>query len=171
MRDRSEADGSGETSVRGFEAAYAELAEAAARYAAVILGPRHRHVLADVLQDVWARAWSAWPPRAMERRDAWLLRIVRNRCLDEHRRSRRRPQQVEAVDDVVALDDPSSAIVAEETLRLLGSLSAPLREALWLRAVEQCSYAEIAELQDVPIGTVMSRLHAARAQLARRLEP
>ena len=65
------------------------------------------------------------------------------------------------------------AIVArvdsDRIFSLLGRLPAPLREALWLREVLDQSYAEIAALQAVPIGTVMSRLHAARRRAARIL--
>jgi RNA polymerase sigma-70 factor (ECF subfamily) len=154
---------------RAFEAAHGELAAAATRYAAAILGPQARSSLPDVLQDVWARAWAAWPPADLDRRDAWLFRIVRNRCIDEHRRARRSTIRLEDCGEIAAADDPAASARAEEALRLLGELPAPLREALWLRAVGGRSYAEIAALQDVPIGTVMSRLHAARARLAKKL--
>ena len=50
---------------------------------------------------------------------------------------------------------------------LLQRLSPPLREVLWLREVMGLSYAEIAEVQDVPVGTVMSRLHSARKRAVR----
>lgn len=150
-----------------FEAAYAELDTAVTRYAAVILGPERRPSLPDVLQDAWARAWAAWPPSDLERRDAWLFRIVRNSCLDEHRRARRSESRLDECGDIAAPDDPSTSVVADEALRLFAELPPPLREALWLRAVEDRSYAEIAALQGVPMGTVMSRLHAARKRLAR----
>jgi len=152
-----------------FEAAHAELGAAATRYAAVILGAERRSALADVMQDAWTRAWAAWPPAQMERRDAWLFRIVRNRCLDEHRRARRRTRSLDECDDLAAGDDPAASALADEALRLLAGLPRPLREALWLRAVDDRSYADIAALQDVPIGTVMSRIHAARRRLAREL--
>jgi RNA polymerase sigma-70 factor (ECF subfamily) len=154
---------------RDFEAAHAELALPLTRYAAALLGSRRSASLPDVLQDAWARAWSAWPPADATRRDAWLFRIVRNRCMDEHRRHRRWPAPDELPLDLAATDDPVSPVLAEEVLRLLGDLPVALRETLWLRAVDGRSYAEIADLQDVPIGTVMSRLHAARTRLARKL--
>lgn len=152
-----------------FEAAHAELGAAATRYAAVILGAERRAALADVMQDVWTRAWAAWPPAEMQRRDAWLFRIVRNRCVDEHRRSRRWTRSLDASDDLAAGDDPAASALADEALRLLAGLPGPMREALWLRAVDDRSYAEIAALQGVPIGTVMSRIHAARRRLSRQL--
>lgn len=172
MIERATENSNGVADRAAYEAAYRDLSEAAARYAAVILGPQQRSVLPDVLQDAWARAWAAWPPTEIERRDAWLLRIVRNRCLDEHRRGRRWAARMVEVADMAAMpaiDDPVSDALADDAMRMLGQLSPPLREALWLRAVEDRSYAEIAALQDVPIGTVMSRLHAARARLARQL--
>ncbi|HEX2063686.1 MAG TPA: sigma factor-like helix-turn-helix DNA-binding protein, partial [Acidimicrobiales bacterium] len=52
---------------------------------------------------------------------------------------------------------------------LLQKLPAPLREVLWLREVMDLSYAEIAEVQRVPVGTVMSRLHSARRKASRLL--
>lgn len=152
-----------------YETAHAELGGAATRYAAVILGAERRAALADVMQDVWTRAWAAWPPAEMERRDAWLFRIVRNRCLDEHRRARRRTRSLDECADLAAADDPEATALADEALRLLAGLPGPLREALWLRAVDDRSYADIAALQDVPIGTVMSRIHAARRRLSREL--
>ncbi len=152
-----------------FEAAHAELGAAATRYATVILGAERRSAVADVMQDAWTRAWAAWPPAEMARRDAWLFRIVRNRCLDEHRRGRRRPRSLDEHDDLAAADDPAASAVAGEALRLLAGLPAPMREALWLRAVDDRSYADIAALQGVPIGTVMSRIHAARSRLSRQL--
>jgi len=152
-----------------FEAAHAELGAAATRYAAVILGAERRSALADVMQDAWTRAWAAWPPAEMARRDAWLFRIVRNRCLDEHRRGRRRTRSLDTCDDLAAGDDPAASALADEALRLLAGLPGPMREALWLRAVDDRSYADIAALQAVPIGTVMSRIHSARRRLSREL--
>ena len=72
----------------------------------------------------------------------------------------------QAVGDRVAAG-PSEAGAAEARLlveQLLRSLSPPLRAALVLREVEGLSYEEVARVLDVPVGTVRSRLAAARAQ-------
>lgn len=67
-------------------------------------------------------------------------------------------------------DDVISAIDAGAVGEMLSELSTPLREVLWLREVMDLSYAEIADVQDVPVGTVMSRLHSARGKAARILQ-
>jgi len=75
--------------------------------------------------------------------------------------------------DLAPVPPPDEAVVTALELAsawvLLQGLSAPLREVLWLREVMDLTYAEIAEVQSVPIGTVMSRLHAARKKAARLL--
>lgn len=131
---------------------------AVTRYAGVILGQR-RSSLPDVLQDAWTRVWAAWPPPEIERRDAWLFRIVRNATVawNEHRRGRRSSVGLDELADVPAVDDPASDVVADDALRLLGTLPPALREALWLRAVEDRSYAEIA------VGRCRPRRLAGRA--------
>ena len=64
-----------------------------------------------------------------------------------------------------AVSTPCAAAVTP----VLEALSPKLREVLWLREAMDMTYAEIAEVQAVPIGTVMSRLHAARKKAARVL--
>lgn len=63
-----------------------------------------------------------------------------------------------------------SAVDAGVVGEMLDSLTPPLREVLWLREVMDLSYAEIAQVQDVPVGTVMSRLHSARSKATRYLQ-
>src|SRR5436190_10778823 len=154
-----------------FECFHQQIRTDAARYAATILGPRQFDVLDDVLQEAWSRAWRAWDDSDPERRAGWFLRIVRNCCIDHHRRGANQTtvplptDKSGSTDAVAAADEIEDAVIArgdsDRTLALLGNLSAPLREALWLREVLDLTYAEIAAMQAVPIGTVMSRLHAA----------
>jgi RNA polymerase sigma-70 factor (ECF subfamily) len=67
-------------------------------------------------------------------------------------------------------DDPEQALLKREdrarVMRLLGTLPVELRETLVLREIEELSYKEIAQITEVPIGTVMSRLWRARHMLA-----
>ena len=153
-----------------FAAFYASVGRSAARYARAVLGRAQAGELEDVLQDAWAKAWRSWPSSDPTRREAWLFRIVRNCCLDHHRRQRPNAER-----DLSEIPGPEfegpliDRLEAGAAVELLDALRPPLREALYLRAVEERSYDEIASILDIPIGTVMSRLHAARKKLAKEL--
>jgi RNA polymerase sigma-70 factor (ECF subfamily) len=111
----------------------------------------------------------------------WLFAIVRNRVRDRWRRAkiRRHESLDEGVQDLSsALEDsgtnPETSAIERERRRLLwqaiSRLDAAKREILVLRDFHDLSYAEIAQVLDIPAGTVMSRLHAARKALRHRLE-
>jgi RNA polymerase sigma-70 factor (ECF subfamily) len=107
----------------------------------------------------------------------WLLRVVTNAALDLGRRRRRRPSV--SLDELAAdtggftLEDPTRGLHGEDLRRLVGAaldrLSPPIRATFVLFAEAGLSYKEIAEAQDVPLGTVMSRLHFARQKLQKYL--
>ena len=151
-----------------FDDFYRDRAAAMRRYAVALVGPVDAD---DSCQEAWSRIWRAWDEADPERRDAWAFRIVRNCCIDRRRRAKpvaeleeSRLPPVPGVDTVVI-----DRLEADAALDLLARLPVRLREALWLREVAGMSYAEIAEVQQVPIGTVMSRLHAGRRKVAREL--
>ncbi len=105
----------------------------------------------------------------------WAYRIATNAALDELRKRHRRPG-LHAVDDepaeaadprgqrTIELVDERSALEAA-----LDTLSDELRSAVVLRDVADLDYQEIAEVLDVPIGTVKSRIARGRAALAKQL--
>jgi RNA polymerase sigma-70 factor (ECF subfamily) len=107
----------------------------------------------------------------------WLFQIVRNRVHDLHRRRRvRRHDSIDEVDedglsielvdeDVDPERDASRTELRRHVWQALSQLSAAHREILVLRDYHDLAYAEIAETLEIPIGTVMSRLHAARKRL------
>ncbi len=93
----------------------------------------------------------------------WLRRIVVRLCLDRLRRGRHEASALTDDDwDALAPADLADTRLLIEAL--LDTLSPPLRAALVLREMEGLDYDEIAHVLAVPVGTVRSRLHAARAQ-------
>lgn len=139
----------------------------------------NRDDAADVVQDsfhkmVWKRR--LFDPRRGEIK-AWFLKIVRNRALDLLRRRSRRRTTSAPLGELVAASDPQPDAAAEklELAQLvrkgLAQMPQDQREIVLLRDFHNLSYAEIAKVLDVPPGTVMSRLHRARAELRRRIRP
>lgn len=105
---------------------------------------------------------------------AWLFRIMFN--VINGRKSREAKNAETPIEEVtdrssdkVIQMDPLKRIEGREVLDATRHLSDDQRSVLWLVAVEEFSYREAAEILDVPIGTVMSRLHRARGELRRVL--
>jgi RNA polymerase sigma factor (sigma-70 family) len=134
----------------------------------------------DALQDAVLRAFRSFDRQRPVNPRAWLLRIVRNCCYDLREKQEREPANATLDDSALETGEPAAVVglVAENPearlLRMadgraleaaLRELAAEFREAFLLREVEGLSYKEIAEVAAVPIGTVMSRLSRARAQL------
>jgi RNA polymerase sigma factor (sigma-70 family) len=141
----------------------------------------------DVVQDAMVRALRAFGQFRGGSSRAWLLMIVRNCCRTAQAGSAGRMSLVvneaslsEEVAAKVA-EHPDSAPTPEEeaqrtddVARVRAAIEAipePFREAVVLRDLEDLSYAEIAEVTGVPVGTVMSRLSRGRAVLAKELLP
>jgi RNA polymerase sigma-70 factor, ECF subfamily len=125
----------------------------------------------DVVQDAVLRALGYFSSFRGGNARAWLMRIVRNAAYDAV--AARQAQAVPADRSADEVHDPAmgpegALVEAEEKAwlhRAVGSLPADLRECLILRELEEFSYKEIAQITDVPIGTVMSRLWRARQLL------
>jgi RNA polymerase sigma-70 factor (ECF subfamily) len=156
----------------GDRAAFAALVE---RYGQPVLSLCYassldRQTAEELAQDVFLAAWRGLPRfRGGSSFATWLFAIARNACVDRARRRSARPRTtpLEAYHALEA--PPAPAGDARRALEAAAELSAPLREALLLREVQGLSYDEIAELQAVPVGTVRSRLSAARSAVANRL--
>jgi RNA polymerase sigma-70 factor (ECF subfamily) len=147
------------------------------RYAFRLLG--HEQDALDVVQDAWLKAFSALADfDGRSGFKTWLLRIVINTAYDSGRRRKRQPGarggDESASPERASNEDPARGLNQQDLRRrldqALGGLSSTLRETFVLFAELGLSYKEIAETQDVPIGTVMSRIHSAREKLQADLD-
>jgi RNA polymerase sigma-70 factor, ECF subfamily len=135
----------------------------------------------DIAQEAVIRFLGMLPQFQPERpMQPWLLTVVRNLARDRWRRGRvRRAESLDApeLDLAQRLADPAADPELDarqhELQRVvwsaLSALPHDLREILVLRDYHDLSYAEAAEVLEIPIGTVMSRLHRARKQVRERL--
>ena len=104
----------------------------------------------------------------------WLYRVTTNACLDELRRRRRRPlpglEEERPLDGGAVAADPAGAVAARVDVdAALARLAPEFRAAVVLRDLCGLDYAEIAEVLDIPAGTVRSRISRGRAILVERL--
>jgi RNA polymerase sigma-70 factor, ECF subfamily len=109
--------------------------------------------------------------RNVESASSWLFTILRNRFLKDCRK--RRPIDAASARlnvDSIPADSPASELIEGERLQhALGQLSDEYRLVVVMFYYEDCSYREIAEKLDLPLGTVMSRLARAKGQLRAQL--
>jgi RNA polymerase sigma-70 factor, ECF subfamily len=132
----------------------------------------------DLVQDTLLRAYRGIGGFDGRHQRAWLLTILRNTHINRNRR--RRPELLRdpdaAVDRMIsaASDERTDAVVDDEIdveiIRALESLDELFRKVVELVDIDGLSYAEAAEVLDVPVGTVMSRLHRARSRIRDRLD-
>lgn len=145
---------------------------------------RDTHEAEEAVQDSYLRAYEAFAQYRGGSSAAWLLRIVRNTSLTLLRRRKTRNNVImlkESVDDdepaMATLHDaraaPDGQLIAkaeqEAVHRALAGLSEIFREVIVLRELDGMSYQEIADITQLPIGTVMSRLSRARRALREAL--
>jgi RNA polymerase sigma-70 factor (ECF subfamily) len=145
---------------------------------AICLGfTRNRCDAEDLAQEAYLRAHARLGD--LEKADsakAWLCRIARNACRDQRRRARVRQLWLAVCHRGV---EPATAVTPETQLQrdeqvvlvksAVSALPGRLRDVLVLREYGELSYAEVAAALSLPVGTVMSRLHRARAILAASL--
>ena len=165
------------------------LAYAEALYSAAMRMTRNAADAEDLVQETFLKAYRAYP-RFEEGTNlrAWLYRILTNTYINTYRAKQRRPEvtDVEDVEDLYlykrvagadgTMSDSAEAevlatITDDEIKDALDSLPEAFRLAVYLADVEGFSYAEIAEITEVPMGTVMSRLHRGRKALQKALTP
>ena len=158
-------------------------------YSAALRMTRNPADAEDVVQETFLKAYRGYHTfQEGTNLKAWLYRILTNTYINRYRKKTRRPQEVELgeLEDLYLykrLNESGSTGGAsrsaeEEVLEQFGdsdvrgaveALPEHFRLPVLLADVEGFSYKEIAEILDVPIGTVMSRLHRGRKQLQQRL--
>ncbi len=131
----------------------------------------------DLVQETCLRALErSQQLRDLDRLRPWLLRIMANLHRDHYRR-RRETVTLDEGDAEMASPEPGPVEQAERSAtivmvhRAIAGLNDDQRKVLTLVDVGGFSYAEVAEALEIPLGTVMSRLSRARAQLRARLAP
>ncbi len=138
---------------------------------------RDDHDAEDVVQEAYLRAFRFFAGFRGGDPRAWLLKIVRNTAFTWLHRNRPANPPAEFDENLHQGPEESPTLEAEllrkadtEMIRsALDELPPEFREVVVLRDVEGLSYKEIAEIAEIPVGTVMSRLARARGKLARTI--
>jgi RNA polymerase sigma-70 factor (ECF subfamily) len=129
----------------------------------------------DLVQSACERALSrAHQFQEGTRFDSWMFRIVQTIWIDQLRSQNTRREDAEEAGMHVGTDEPGRRVEArlalDEVRIALKHLPAEQRSALMLVTVDGLSYKEAAEIADVPVGTIMSRLARARVALQAKLD-
>ncbi len=155
-------------------------------YSAALRMTRNPADAEDVVQETFLKAYRAYDSfEAGTNLKAWLYRILTNTYINRYRKAQRRPSEVELgeLQDLYLykrLGEESGAsesaesqvleqFVDTDVVQALESLPDNFRIPVLLADVEGFAYKEIAEMLDIPIGTVMSRLHRGRKALQKKL--
>jgi RNA polymerase sigma-70 factor (ECF subfamily) len=153
-----------------------------AAYSFAVYRTRNPTLAEDIVQEAFLRALRGFDGWHGDNPKAWLFAIVRNCHLDsvrKHHDPLHDAENVESIADaapeLVDDDAPEDQVVRRSDAAMLRqtieNLPEPFRETLVLRELEELSYKEIADITQVRIGTVMSRLARARAMLTELLLP
>ncbi len=166
-----------------FEEEALALADQVYRVARRLVGSREE--AEDLVQETYARAFRSWrsfTPGTNLR--AWLLRILTNLNVDRGRKIQRSPQTqpLEETDyylanklasaageEVLETDDVVERLSQDSIVNALSEIPPQFRDVVVLVDIGDFSYADAAQILDVPIGTVMSRLHRGRRALKQHL--
>lgn len=124
----------------------------------------------DLLQDCVEKALSHRAQWRGANIRAWAYRIMTNLHLNARRAVARRPSVgIEAAEGLAVSTPPSDPLARNRLVQALDTLPKEARAVLMLVAVEGHSYQEVADILEVPVGTVMSRLSRARQMLREKL--
>ena len=124
----------------------------------------------DLTQETFLAAWrSLLRFRGDAAFSTWLYGLARSRCADQARRAAVRPRLARhspSTAEPAASDSSERRATARAILRVAAELPLVQRQAVLMRDIQGLAYEEIAALQDVPVGTVRSRIASARSRIA-----
>ena len=157
-------------------------------YSAALRMTRNRADAEDLVQETYLKAYRSYGSFTEGTNlRAWLYRILTNTYINNYRAAQRRPEvaDVEDVEDLYlykrlagsggsdpgrsAEDEALERFTDDDVKSALEALPEAFRMAVLLADVEGFSYKEISEITEVPIGTVMSRIHRGRRALQKAL--
>ena len=132
---------------------------------------------ADLVQDSCLKAFKFYDGFRGDNGRAWLLTIVRNTFYSDLRQKKNKGAECEFKEDLhnveISGTTPETLVINAENIKLvrdmLEKLPVEFREVVILREMEGFSYKEVADIVNVPIGTVMSRLARGRKALLKAL--
>ena len=138
---------------------------------------RNEHDAEDIVQDAFLRALKFFDKFRGGNSRSWVLSIVRNTAYSWLEKNRRHEVGTISDFEIESIQDdapnPETFLLQEtghrEIMEAIEELPVEFREAIVLRELEEMSYKEIADMMDVPLGTVMSRLARGRRQLQETL--
>jgi RNA polymerase sigma-70 factor (ECF subfamily) len=163
---------------RAFEALIRPYADVTYRLCLRMMG--NEEDAADMAQEAMVRAWRSLSSyKGQSRFSTWLYRVTSNVCLDELRRRKNGPSESiqemmeSGFEPVDPQETPEKALdrreLRQELQRAIARLSEEQRAALVLRDVQGLPYEEIAQILDLNLNTVKSRISRARAALRQML--
>jgi RNA polymerase sigma-70 factor (ECF subfamily) len=133
----------------------------------------------DLTQDIFLKLYNSLSKYDFDRNfSAWLLTLARNHLIDQYRRTKWEKKSRDEFDEHKLVSNahssPEEGVIQKETKKLIwegfNHLSSEIRMAVILRDIQGKKYDEIAEIMELPLGTVKSRVNRGRLQLAKILK-
>jgi RNA polymerase sigma-70 factor (ECF subfamily) len=133
----------------------------------------------DLTQDIFFKLYNSIEKYDFDRNfSAWLLTLARNHLIDQYRKTKWEKKSRDEFNEHLLKADskssPEESILAQENKKIVwegfNHLSSEIRMAVILRDIQGKKYEEIAEIMDLPLGTIKSRVNRGRLQLAKILK-
>jgi RNA polymerase sigma-70 factor (ECF subfamily) len=133
----------------------------------------------DLTQDIFFKLYGSLKKYSFEKNfTAWLITLAKNHLIDEYRRTKWEKTQRDSYDEHFLASPegagPEHSLLEEETRKVLweslNRLPSEIRMAVILKEIQGKKYEEVAEIMDIPLGTVKSRINRGRLHLAKILK-